>query len=275
MEQISLSFGDILALTAILALGVPHGAADLNLAMRGALIKTHLHIAVFALGYLTLTGFFILVWFAWPLFSLIGFVAISVFHFGRADAIYFKAEPIDALLYGGLPLLFIPLAHPEEVAGLFALLTQLEADFITPFYGLAFVWGGHLLLRLTQDRIPLNALGEMIFLALTFLLLPPLWGFALYFCGFHSRRHFLRLGHALAILNWRGWRLTLALGTLTISVIAIAPLLVQNLTFDLAFLRSLFIGIFALTMPHVTLIDGLDIFTKIKHTADAREILSQ
>lgn len=272
MEQISLSLWDILALTAILVLGVPHGAADLNLAIRGALIRAPQHFAVFALGYVALTGIFMLVWFNWPLLSLIGFVAVSVYHFGRADAVYFKAAPIDAFLYGGLPLLFIPLAHPEEVSGLFSLLTQMETDFISPFYALAFVWVGLLLLRLAQDKIPMAALGEMILLSFMFLVLPPLWGFAVYFCGFHSRRHFQRLRHTLATLDWR---LTFALSALTLIVIAIIPFLAEDMSFELAFLRSLFIGIFALTVPHVTLIDGLDIFHKIQQTNDIQKIRSQ
>jgi Brp/Blh family beta-carotene 15,15'-monooxygenase len=272
MEQISLSLWDTLALTAILVLGVPHGAADLNLAIRGALIRAPQHFAIFALGYVALTGIFILVWFNWPLLSLIGFVAVSVYHFGRADAVHFRAAPIDAFLYGGLPLLFIPLAHPDEVSGLFSLLTQAETDFIRPFYALAFVWAGHLLLRLGQDKIPMAALGEMIMLSFMFLVLPPLWGFAVYFCGFHGRRHFQRLRHTLANLDWR---LTLALSALTLIVIAAIPFLTEEMSFGLAFLRSLFIGIFALTVPHVILIDGLDIFNRIHKTTDMPEISRQ
>ena len=275
MENISLTISDIVALMAIFTLGVPHGAADLNLALRAALIRSRHHYAMFLAIYLALTGVFVLVWFNWPLPSLITFIAVSVYHFGRADTVHFKVPQIDALLYGGLPLVFIPLAHPVAVSRLFALLTQLDVDFMRPFYFLAIIWGSYFLFRLVQNRIPLSALGEMIALGIAFLLLPPLWGFALYFCGFHSRRHFQRLSQALKITAWRDWRLTIGLSVTTLIAIGLAPFLTQNLTLDLAFLRSLFIAIFALTVPHVILIDGFDIFKKIAHTGGMREMTKQ
>lgn len=264
METISLTLSDVLALTTILLLGVPHGASDLNLAIGGALIKSKRQVLIFGLSYVALTALFILVWIMLPVTSLIAFLAISVYHFGRADAVHYGGNNIDAFLYGGLPMLFIPLAHPNEVSALFTLLTFSNIEFLPSFYAIALLWGGYLFLRLIQDRVPLRAIREMLILSLAFIFLPPLWGFAVYFCGFHARRHFMRVRLELNIRRWRDWGVTAGLAAITLlAMVLAAPLASNYITLEVAFLRTLFIGLFALTIPHVMLIDAIDIFRRI------------
>ena len=104
-------------------------------------------------------------------------------------------------------------------------------------------------------------LAELAVLAIAFGLLPPLVGFSLYFCGVHTPRHLARVWHAISE-DGRGRTkvLTLALvftlaswiaGGLSLWLVSAAE------TIDEAILRVVFIGLAALTVPHMILVDGM------------------
>jgi Brp/Blh family beta-carotene 15,15'-monooxygenase len=97
-------------------------------------------------------------------------------------------------------------------------------------------------------------------LTLFLAILPPLAGFALYFCAVHSRRHFQHIWQDItAVLSPRA-ALMLA-GGLTIAswILALALFINQPAIdgVDAAILRSVFILLAALTVPHMLLVDML------------------
>jgi Brp/Blh family beta-carotene 15,15'-monooxygenase len=86
--------------------------------------------------------------------------------------------------------------------------------------------------------------------------LPPLWSLCLYFCAWHSRRHTLKVLAGLP--KQRAARqMMLLLTALSLALAAIAFYSLRPLVDSLttAALSVFFVGLFALTVPHMVLID--------------------
>ena len=246
------------AATALVLLGVPHGAVDHRVA-RPLLIPRlgRAWFAVFAALYLGLAALILGLWLLAPALSLMAFLAVSTLHFGTEDA---EGRGVVATLArGGAPIALAILWHPERTERFFATLggtpssfaaLQLAAWAWVPVAA-AFAW------RLLRRR---GARGEWIeigALALAFAALPPLMAFAFYFLVVHSPRHMAELAARHA--RWdaaRGWRwaatraVPLSLATLALGIMVFRAL---DGSIEERFLRTVFWGLAALTVPHMIL----------------------
>ena len=183
----------LVALAGVIVLGVPHGALDG--AVAAPLLRPRygrVWFGVFAFPYLGLSALVLLAWQILPLVTLATFLAVSVLHFGLEDA--GPGRPIEALVRGGLPVALPALLHPDQTAEVFAVVTRSPMPQLPVWWSTAaWLWlaltAAWLLTRGTRRGV----LGEMIVLAVSFLALPPLTAFTLYFVGLHAPRHMLAL----------------------------------------------------------------------------------
>ena len=256
---------DMIAIAAILLIGLPHGALDGAVAMQLRYFQSPLRMAGFFIFYILLAGATIFVWLATPILSLGLFLAISLWHFGLSE----PAAPTPALRLarilasGGLTTIYIPLIHQKEVLMFFSLLSGPEAYQLIPFLSLGLpIWAIAAAISLftslnkAKDRY---WAGEFILLLILLAVLPPLLGFALYFCGVHSRNHFTDIWRFLsqsfaadnllkgaAILTFASW----------VAAMAAFWILAPQIGASSAAIQVTFIGLAALTLPHMLLIDG-------------------
>ena len=103
--------------------------------------------------------------------------------------------------HGGIVGIVLPALHMQEVAGLYAALTGTNAEILMAMTALLLpVWmAGFAIyvlasLRYGALRGAIMEIGVLCYMAG---LLPPLAGFAVYFCLVHSRRHFLFIWTAM------------------------------------------------------------------------------
>lgn len=183
----------LVALAAVIVLGVPHGALDG--AVAAPLLRPRygrVWFGVFAIPYLGLSALVLLAWQILPLVTLAAFLAVSVLHFGLEDA--GPGRPIEALVRGGLPVALPALLRPDQTAELFAVVTRSPMPQLPVWWSTAaWLWLTFTAVWLLTRGVRRGVLGEMIVLALSFLVLPPLTAFTLYFVGFHAPRHMLAL----------------------------------------------------------------------------------
>ena len=102
-------------------------------------------------------------------------------------------------------------------------------------------------------------LGEIAILSLLFAILPPLVGFSIYFCLIHSIRHFAAMRTMLAdtISKFQITRTTVLFSAMCWAVgLIILAQQSSNVGVEPALLQVIFIGLAALTMPHMMLVDG-------------------
>jgi beta-carotene 15,15'-dioxygenase len=254
---------------AIALAGLPHGAADAWIAAREGLARGRLGKPVFLAVYSGLALLVIAVWLLFPVMSLALFLAISVWHFG--DDSRKDLHPV-ARISTGLIILGAPAAfHATAVSDAYGILSGDGIAAIVSAQGALF-WLGcvalPLTLVLTPARNPLaaratpgriNHLIEMILLVALAAFLSPLLYFAVYFCGVHSPRH---LGRVIRLFPERGGSRLWG----TITALTLFPVLAGAAAWgwlttagqqpDAAGLQVLFIGLAALTLPHMLLVDG-------------------
>ena len=245
-----------LASSLIVLLGVPHGALDPLFAQ--ALPYWHGRVAwlFFVAAYLLLSTLVVALWWFSPLLFLLGFLALSVLHFsGDLSA---GATFMARLVYG-TSVIALPAAwHADELLRLFSQLVGANAarpvvsllQLIAWPCGLAVLWVAARSVRHDGWRtLEILALGLMVWTA------TPLLGFAVYFCAMHSARHIVRTQHFLGVsptkLAWVAVLPLLALvglGGLGWRLLPASPI-------DERMLQWVFVGLAALTLPHMVLVE--------------------
>lgn len=256
---------------AIAVFGLPHGALD-HLSGR-KLLEPRLArgwIPAFVAGYLALALVVGLVWWQAPRLALAAFLTYSAWHFGAGDAPR-GAGVSEGLARGSMPIALPALFHAPEVTTYFNWLLPAEAalasDLVFRLAAASAAVAALVMLVSITARASVAGLAataattlELGALALLFAWAPPLISFLVYFCGWHSIRHLFDLGAELSPEDPRraarrlaafAWPLTL----LTVAAAWPAWWLLREggLDGDVALARVVFIGLAALTVPHMML----------------------
>lgn len=244
----------------VAVLGIPHGALDPLIARRAGLWSSARGFVLFNVGYIAIVGVVVAVWLVAPTASLVVFLVVSGIHFG-ADWNTRRSIPLRAVT--GLGLLTLPaLAHHDDVSAIYGTLAgsggmsvAAAQTWLGPFAVAAMLIGALVALR----RRPADAL-EITLAAALALIAPPLVFFAVYFCALHSARH-LRTGFAA---ERAAGRLAVVI-TVVYTVVPVVASVILFVLFSNApagsvavpsdvILRLVFIGLAALTVPHMVLI---------------------
>ena len=263
-ELVLLDMASVIALLFVVLIGLPHGAFDGAIANHLGAGRSFATAAKFIASYCAAAGLVIAIWIAFPSVTLALFLIISMIHFGRGDASA-KSGPVfmtQVLLHGGLPIFGIIYFQQSSVIPLFDALTNGASDLAiliskitVPVLGLmAGLYG----LMAFRDASLRARFAEFILLAMVIAILPPLVSFALYFCIIHTGRHMRRIWHVLtSTISPKGLYRQAAGFTLASWLVGGAAFLwLENGDLDAALLQVVFIGLAALTVPHMILVDG-------------------
>ena len=259
-----LDIASVVALLFVVLIGLPHGAFDGAIANHLGAGRSIAATAKFIASYCATAALVIAIWIIFPAITLALFLIISMIHFGRGDASA-KSRPVfmtQVLLHGGLPIFGIIYFQQSSVIPLFDALTNGASDLailiskiMVPVLGLmAGLYG----LMAFRDASLRARFAEFILLSVVITLLPPLVSFALYFCIIHTGRHMRRIWHVLAsTISPKGLYRQAAGFTLASWLVGGAAFLwLENGDLDAALLQVVFIGLAALTVPHMILVDG-------------------
>jgi Brp/Blh family beta-carotene 15,15'-monooxygenase len=259
----------------VAVLGLPHGAVD-HIEGRRLLAPRFGRgwSLVFGAGYALAALAVVAAWAIWPPVLLTAFLLLAIGHFGGEDTASLPLAPpppnpwgvAEAALRGALPVLLPILFHPEATGRLFAALlpetspgeTIAALHTLAPLGWLYLAALGGLALSALGCRRTLLA-AELAVLVGAFWALPPLMGFIVYFCIWHAPRHSLSVmaegpqtafREALATFTRAAWPLTAL--TLVAAAVVWAMRWIET-SGAVATLQVVFIGLAALTVPHVLL----------------------
>jgi Brp/Blh family beta-carotene 15,15'-monooxygenase len=241
----------------IVVLGVPHGALDTIFARQLYGIRTLSGWLQFSLLYLLLAALVVGLWLWQPGLFLLGFLAISAAHFS-GDPLQGVPWPAR-LFYGGSVILLPTIGHAQEIGRLFGLLVgDATASPIVPWLRwLAWPWlVGLALASLWQTRHDFWTALEMAAAGILAIVAPPLVSFVVFFCGMHSARHILRTMNFSGRSSWRyvaGAALLPMAGVLAGSTAAWVFL--RDTALDARVVQVVFVGLAALTVPHMVLVE--------------------
>ena len=243
--------GPVLLLGLVL-LGVAHGACDQFVvpATYPALARRRgRYWVVFVGSYLGLAAAMGLLWWRWPGLALGFFFGLSAWHWGSGDApatARYRAQwlahsALRGLLLFAVPLLVWPAATQALINALLALSGAAPVRAaalahagqllgLAALVGHAALWGSYYLLG--QRQLAATDLLEALLLALLLAALPPVLAGSVYFVGWHSLQHILRMNRLAgrSSPSWSGlsreltffWRRAAPL--LAVSVAALAVL---------------------------------------------------
>ena len=263
---VELGILNLIGLAGIVMIGLPHGAYDGAVAIHLGIIKRFSSFVKFMIIYVALAALVVAIWMIAPIISLIIFLTISMLHFGAGDikngqgVLGFS----EALAHGGLAIVGISQFHRSEVDEIFSYLINsdttyvwLAIDILTVATIFAIITC--VLQALNNSKWSVTVL-ELILLGIVYAVAPPLLGFAIYFCCVHSARHFRKIYASIKQ----------SVSTTSIRNQAILFTSISWIAAGIAFwmfadfanpgptiMRITFIGLAALTVPHMLLIDGI------------------
>ena len=266
MVQFTLDWLDYISLFFIIFMGIPHGALDGAISVTLGFTKSFYLQVRFIITYLLVATLIVVLWYFLPVFSLILFLIVSIFHFGCGDLnwknnnLYY----ICGYAHGGLVVLGIIFFNKGEINHLFSILSGTQLYLLWQFlYVALLIWFTSLILILFNYKKIIFSKNYTKLLILIFLgisLLPPLQAFAIYFCFIHSTHHIKRIIPTL--LNFMEKKKILYL-MIIFSVLSwlgggIAYYILLNLnSYTDTIIKVTFIGLAALTFPHMILVDGV------------------
>jgi Brp/Blh family beta-carotene 15,15'-monooxygenase len=237
-------------------LGLPHGALDHRVASALWPLSTLRQHTMFVAGYLGLTIAVLALWIIAPGIALGAFLIYSALHFSddwRADLGLWQSLPL------GISVIALPaLVFQSDVAVLFGFLAaEPTATLFAALLhntAIAAIIASALCLVLNHRCAPWVTV-EYGLLVATALFTPPLIYFVIYFCLLHSPRHFLLTADQLCLTPLQGLRAAwpIVMATLAITGLGVIVLAVFTPAVEPATLQIVFIGLAALTVPHMLL----------------------
>ena len=254
-----LMWWDSIAIALVLLLGVPHGGLDAAVARRvgwpaGVLPWLYFHVAYIGLALLVVG-----LWWWLPLLSLSLFLLISAIHFAASDLVGRQRQWLPWIAHAGLITVAVPVLQREAVEPLFAQLVGGDAaalmqilTMVFPLWLLSLVGYCMVSYRQRSYRKPLSQLMALLLCALV---LPPLVTFAVYFCLSHSPGHMRREWQQLKQQDRRRGIYELVSYTLLAWAAGGAVFWLLSGTPSALWLQITFIGLAALTVPHMLLVD--------------------
>ncbi len=271
----NLNLSTLFCLLLILTIGVSHGALDHLKGKKLLLILNIKKFYIFYLIYSLMALSVILIWTIVPAITLIVFLAVASFHFGKEDTQFLinKSSNLISTLYffRGLLVIITPLYFNfDETVIIFKMLLINNEQF---YSGLSFIEK----YKIIEIAISLSALSSIILFISEFNIkkfaifldffsiiilnyyLSPLIAFTIYFCFLHSIRHTISLAVEMDNSNLKnGLKLfaqkAFPLTVLTI-ILCMTGLYFLNNVYELnsAILKIIFIGLASLTFPHILL----------------------
>lgn len=238
-------------------LGVPHGAFDVIFAQRTYRLASWHQWGIFCTAYVALAAAVVGFWWLLPVAFLTAFLLVSAFHF--SGDLETGTPMLLRCWYGGSMLVFPAWFHEAEVTRLFGFLVPglFSAQLAAFLHWLCLPWClGLGISLLLQRRERWATTLEVVAVGLLAISAPPLLGFTLFFCLMHSARHAIRTRTYAAELSWSDLlkKAVVPMTACLLAGVALWPSL-RGLSFDAAIVRTLFVGLAALTVPHMVLIE--------------------
>ena len=238
----------------VIFLGLPHGALDPMVARKAFTGQRGYTTAIFYVGYLVLVLGYWVLWNRFPTLGLSSFLLIAAFHFGSDWES--RGNYLTRCAYGCVIVTLPSLRFPAEVVSIYGMLGTEHASglvalskVLAPVVVVIALIGA--VLQFQRHR---NDFFELLTITTGAFLLPPLVFFTCYFTLLHSPRHLLETAEGLGMTSLRRiYQATLPVLLATLLLGGIAYGLLPHIGIDARLLRIVFIGLAALTVPHMLL----------------------
>ena len=271
----NINISTILCLFLILTIGVSHGSLDYIKGKKLLELFNIQRIYLFYLLYILIALSIIFTWFLLPSITLILFLIVASYHFGKEDTEFLVIDKsyLTEILYffKGFLIILAPMYfHFQDTVNIFKLLlidnevfysilSFVEANKIIEI-GIFISTTSSIFLFLNKfEIIKFSIFLDFFSIIILNYYLPPLIAFTIYFCFLHSIRHSISLAIELdgnSLLN--GFKIFVKKAiplTILTGVFCLISLYLLNSgnNLDSSILKVIFIGLASLTFPHILL----------------------
>ena len=273
--KMNINISPLICLFLILLIGVSHGSLDHIKGKKLFEILKIKNISSFYLIYILITFFIIILWIFLPTFSLIIFLIVASFHFGKEDTefLFFERSYQIQLMYllkGSLVILAPIYFHFDETISIFKLLLVENETFYTILSSveeknillLSIIISSISSIYLFTKQFEIKKFTiflDYFSIILLNYFLSPLVAFTMYFCFLHSIRHSITLVFEIDKNNLKNGVLTFIKKAMPLTFLTAVLCIVglyflnKNYGFDNSILKLIFIGLASLTFPHILL----------------------
>jgi beta-carotene 15,15'-dioxygenase len=271
----NLIISPLVCLLLILTIGVSHGSLD---HIKGKKLLKIINIRetyIFYLTYVALATLVLIIWILAPSISLIIFLIVASFHFGKEDTQFLIDEnssfyQLLFFLKGLLIILAPAFFHFNETITIFKYLlidneffySALEFIEVNKILYISIILStlSYIYLFLKNFKIQkITIFFDYFSILILNYFLSPLVAFTIYFCFLHSIRHSISLIYEIDKINFENGlkifvKKALPLTILT-GIFCLIGLYLLNNNYDLndSILKMIFIGLASLTFPHILL----------------------
>ena len=275
LKIINFTLAPIICLLLILTIGVSHGSLDHTKGKKLLQILNIKGMYIFYLLYILISISIIILWIFAPSTSLIIFLIVASFHFGKEDTKFLIEENslLNKLLFflkGSLIILAPIFFHFNETITIFRyLLIDNEAFYLTLefievnniiYTGILLSTFSSIYLFLKNFEIKkITIFLDYFSILIINYFLSPLVAFTVYFCFLHSIRHSISLVYEIDKIDFKnGLRIFVKKAfplTILTAILCVIGLYLLNNSYDLdnSILKIVFIGLASLTFPHILL----------------------
>ena len=260
--NLDLEYISIICFFLISTIGVSHGALDHEKGKKIIKLFKSKKIELFYLAYVSLSLIIILLWSIAPIITLIIFLIVASYHFGKEDSVFgkIKYNHFSNILFffKGSIIVLAPLYFSQEETFEIFKILNVNIKTINQDFLLALILLSLFSNFLLKKNILIHSIDTLSIIIINWAF-SPLVAFTIYFCFLHSIRHSFSLIYEINKNNFKKGsdlfiKKALPLTMLT-GLLFLISLYVLNNYFLLnsAILKVIFIGLASLTFPHILL----------------------
>ena len=259
---LDLEYISIICFFLISTIGVSHGALDHEKGKKIIRLFKLKKIELFYSAYVSLSLIIILLWSIAPIITLIIFLIVASYHFGKEDSVFgkIKYNHFSNILFffKGSIIVLAPLYFSQEETFEIFKILNVNIKTINQDFLLALILLSLFSNFLLKKNILIHSIDTLSIIIINWAF-SPLVAFTIYFCFLHSIRHSFSLIYEINKNNFKkGSNLFIKKAlpfTMLTGLIFLISLYVLNNYFLLnsAILKVIFIGLASLTFPHILL----------------------
>tara|TARA_Y100000741_G_scaffold364208_1_gene354506 strand:+ start:1050 stop:1676 length:627 start_codon:yes stop_codon:yes gene_type:complete len=194
-----------------------------------------------------------------PLISLVLFLALAIYHFGMEELMHKKYSEMsisDILILGSIPVIFPIIFHTNEVFIIFGQIISKELDIIEINKSFSLIYFFLVIFKFYSNGI--IRFLPYLFLIPSYILLPPLISFILYFCFHHSLKHYIISIYEEKLIpdifTMKSFLITIVFASVIFTAFVVGMLVkFSSYTIDIIIVKYTFILLACLTLPHLML----------------------
>jgi len=239
-------------------IGLPHGFFDYSIGKK--MFGNHKSwVFKFSIGYVVISLAYLSLWYINPFSSLLIFLALAIYHFGMEELSHINYKDmsiIDIVTIGSIPIILPIMFHPNDVTFIFEQIIDLRVNLPETHWLIKTLYLG--VISYVFYKLGYKRYLSYLVLIPSYILLPPLLSFVLYFCFHHSLRHYITSIYSDKLVpdsfTLKSFIISIVFASVCFTIMVVSILMnFSTYAIDVIIAKYTFILLACLTLPHLIL----------------------